>query len=88
MLEEAEIGEWGECVDFGGVLAEELDGTDAVGVEFVVDVESQVVADSVGGDWETGCPLLDEVFDVSEAVVAGEGEVLDELCRGSVGAWQ
>jgi hypothetical protein len=36
--EKAQVGEWGENIDFGGVLAEAFDGADAVGVEDVVNV--------------------------------------------------
>ncbi len=83
-LEEAEGGEWGEDVGFGGVLAEEIDGLDAGGVESVVDVVGEVVADGRGWDGDAWGPLMDEVFDVGEAVVAGVGEVFGELGGGDV----
>jgi len=47
-LKEAESGERGEDIDFGGVLAEEMDGADAVFVEGVVDVLGEVVVDGGG----------------------------------------
>ena len=58
-LEEAEAGKRREDVDFGGVLAEEFDGSDAVGVEVVVDVAGEVVADGGGWDGDTRCPPFD-----------------------------
>ena len=58
------MGEWGENVDFGGVLAEEFDGADAVGVEEVVDVVGEVVADGCGWDGDAGGPLGYELIDV------------------------
>ena len=65
-------------------MAEELDGLDAGFVEDVVDVLGEVMADGGGWDGNAGRPLVDEVFDVAKAVVAGEGEVLDELGGGDV----
>lgn len=81
-LKKAKIWERCEDADLGGVLAEELDGADAIGVESVVDVVGEVVADGFGQEREAGRPLVDEIFDVCEAVIAGECEVVDEL-RGS-----
>ncbi len=81
-LEEAEVGEWGEDVDFGGVSAEAFDGVDAVGVEVVVDVVGEVVANGGGRDGDARGPLIDEFFDVEEAVVAGRFEVFGELRGG------
>src|SRR6201999_1373159 len=45
----------------------------------VVDVLGEVVADGLGWDGDTRRPLLDEVFDVREPVVAGAFEILTEL---------
>ena len=73
------MGEWGENIDFGGVLPEEFDGADAVGVEAVVDVVGEVVADGRGWDGDAGGPLGDELIDVGEAVGAGVVEVFGEL---------
>jgi len=84
-LEEAEVREWRENIDFDSVLAEELDGADAVGVEEVMDVACEVVAYGRGGDGDARGPLLDEVFDVREAVIAGAFEVFGELVGGEVG---
>ena len=78
-LEEAEGGERGEDVGFVGVLAEEVDGLDAGGVKGVMDVVSAVVADGRGWEGDAWGPLVDEVFDVGETVVAGVGEVFGEL---------
>jgi len=68
-----------EDADVGGEVAEGGDAADAVGVEGVVDVLGEVVAD--GGGWERDArgPLADEVFGVGEAVLAGGVEVGDEL---------
>ena len=49
-----------------------------------MNVVGEVFADGAGGDGEAGSPLVDEVFDVSEAVVAGVCEVFGELSRGDV----
>ena len=84
-LEEAEVGERGEDIDFGGVLAEELDGADAVGVEDVMDVMGEIVPNGRGWDGDTRCPLFDEGFDVKQAVVAGGFEVFGELGGGDAG---
>jgi hypothetical protein len=51
-------------------LTEELDGADAIGFEGVVDVAGEVVADSGRGDVDARCPLVDEIFDVLETVIA------------------
>ena len=83
-LEKTQGGEWGKNVGFGGILAEEVDGFDAGGVEGVVDVVPEVMADGVGRERDAGGPLVDEVFDVREAVVAGTGEVFGELGGGDV----
>ncbi len=53
-------------------------------VEDVVDVLGEVVADGGGWDGDARGPLLDEVVDVGEAVVAGDGEVVGELGGGDV----
>ena len=58
-LEEAEAGEWGEDIDFGGVLAEAFDGANAVGVEDVVNIRRKVVADGGGRDGDARGPLFD-----------------------------
>ncbi|MCU1252279.1 MAG: hypothetical protein JWQ49_5308 [Edaphobacter sp.] len=84
-LEEAEAGEWGEDVDFGGVLAKSFDGADAVGVEDIVNVRGEVVADGDGGEGDARGPLFDEFLDVEEAVVAGGFKVFGELRGGEVG---
>jgi hypothetical protein len=68
-------------------LAEELDGAGAVGVEDVVDVGAEVVADGGWWDGDARCPLFDEVVDVEEAVVARGLEVVGELsCGECIGA--
>jgi len=56
--------EWWQNACFRGVLAEEFDGANAVGVENVVDVIGEVVTD--GGRWKGDAwrPLFDEIFDV------------------------
>jgi hypothetical protein len=59
--------------------AEVLDGAEAVRVEGVVDVLSQVGADDFGGEGDAGCPLADEGVDVGEASVTAGGEVGGEL---------
>jgi len=71
-------------VGFGGVAAEEFDGLNAVGCEVVVDVVGEVLTDGYGSEGNAGSPFVDEVFDVGEAMVAGVGEVLDELRLGDV----
>ena len=63
-LEEAEARERREDVDFGGVLAETFDSADAVGVEDVVNIRREVVADGGGWDGNARGPLFDELFDV------------------------
>src|SRR5271154_1577057 len=83
--EEGEVGEWGEDVDLDGVSAEEFDSADAVGVEDVVDVVREVVADGGRRDGDARCPLVDEVFDVEETMVAGGLEVFSELGGGEIG---
>ena len=75
----------GKHLDFGRILAEEFDGADAVGVEDVVDVVGEVVADGGGGDGDAGGPLFDEIFDVEKTVVARGFEVLDELGGSELG---
>src|ERR1700730_2397365 len=84
-LEEAEVGEGREDVDFGGVLAEAFDGADAVGVEDIVNIRGEIVAGGGGGGGNARGPLFDEVFDVEKAVVAGGFEVFGELRGGEVG---
>src|SRR5258705_12546901 len=83
-LQEAEVGERREDVDFGGVLSEAFDGADAVGVEDVVNIRGEVVADGGGWDGDARGPLFDEFFDVEEAVVAGGFKVFGELRGGEV----
>ncbi len=61
------------------VLAKEMDGAEAIVVEQVVDISCEVAADGFGCDGDAWTPLLDEIFDVGEAVVAGELEILREL---------
>jgi hypothetical protein len=58
-LEKAKRGEWGEGAYLGGVLAEELDGAEAIVVECVADVPGEVVTDGRWGDCDAGGPLLD-----------------------------
>ena len=84
-LVEAKVWKRGEDICFGGVLAEDFDGADAVGVENVVDVSGEVVADSGGRDGDAGGPLLDDLLDVSEAVVAGGSEIVGELRGCEIG---
>ena len=55
---------------FGGEGAEGRDGLAAGGVELVVDVFGEVIADRGRGDGDLGGPLGDEVGDVGEAVAA------------------
>jgi len=74
----------GQDAGFSSVSAEELNGLEAGLVEDVVNVLGEVVADGGGWDGDARCPLVDEVFDVGEAVVAGVGEILGELGRGDV----
>jgi hypothetical protein len=69
-LKEAKMRQRREDAGLGGVLTEELDGADAIGVENVVDVGGKVVADSGGGNGDAGGPLLDDLFDVEKTVVA------------------
>ena len=69
-LEETKAGERGENAGFSGVLAEELDGADAVCVEDIVDVVGEIVADGGGRKRDAWGPLFDEGLDVEEAVVA------------------
>jgi len=83
-LEKAEMGKRRKDAGFGGVLTEELDGANAVGVKDVVDVMGEVVTDGGGRDGDARRPLFDQVFDVEKAVVAGGFEVFGELCRGEV----
>ncbi len=71
-------------VELGGVLAKQLDGADAVFVEVVVDILREVFADGCGREVDARGPLVDEVFDVSEAVVAGLVEVGGDLGGGLV----
>ena len=87
-LEEAEVGEWREDVGFGGVLAEELDGAEAVGVEDVVNIRGEIVADSGGWDSDSRSPLFDQPLDIEKAVVAGGFEVFGELQRCDVARGQ
>jgi hypothetical protein len=65
-------------------LAKAFDGANAVGVEDVVNIRGEVVADGCGRDGDAGSPLFDEFFDVEEAVVAGGFEVFGELRGGKV----
>ena len=74
----------GQDAGFSSVSAEELNGLEAGLVEDVVNVLGEVVADGGGREGDAWSPLLHEVFDVSEAVVAGVGEILGELGRGDV----
>ena len=88
-LKKAEVREWGEDIEFGGVLAEEFDGADTVGVEDVVDVMREIVADGCGRDGDARRPLFDKLFNVQKAVVARGFEIFDELRSGQVdeGLW-
>ena len=81
-LEEAKMGQWGKDVGLSRVLAEYLDGADAVGVENVVNIRGEILADGDGRDGDSRGPLCDQVFDVEEAVVAGGFEVFSELRCG------
>jgi len=74
-LQESEVREWREDVDFGGVLAEAFDGADAVGVKDVVNIRGEIVADR--GRWYGYArgPLFDELFNVEKAVIARGFEV-------------
>ena len=76
--------EGGEGIDFGGVLAEDLDGANAVSVEDVMDVIGEIVTD--GGRWKSDArgPLGDQIFDIQEAVIARGFEIFDELSGGEV----
>ncbi len=67
-----------------GELAEEGDGLEARGIEGVVDVGGEIGADGFGWEGKAVGPLPDEVFDVLEAVVAGELKVLGELGGGEI----
>ena len=78
-VEEREGVERGEDGVLGGEGAEGGDGVFAGGVELVVDVFGEVMADGGGGDGDFGGPLGDEVGDVGEAVAAGVVEVEEEL---------
>ena len=78
------MGKRGKNVGFGGVLAEELDGADAVGVQDVVDVMGEVMADGGGRDGDARRPLFDEVLDVKKAVIARGFEVFGQLGSGEV----
>ena len=64
-----------EGADFGGVLAEAFDGTDAIGVEDVVNIRGEIVADRGGWYGDARGPLFDELFNVEKTVVAGGFEV-------------
>lgn len=70
LLEETRSGKRWECSNLGGVLAEELDGTETIVVERVVDVGGEVVADGGGRDGNARGPLVDEVLNMGEAVIA------------------
>jgi len=63
-LEEAKVGKRGENTGFGGVLAKKIDGADAVGVEDIVNVVGEVVADCGGRKCDARGPLFDERLDV------------------------
>ena len=69
-LEEAKVGKGRKDIDFGGELAEEFDGADAVGVEDVVDVIGEVMANGGWRDGDARGPLFDEFLDVEETVIA------------------
>jgi hypothetical protein len=84
-LEKSKMGKGGEHIDFCSVLAEEFDSSDAVGVEDIVDVVGEVVADGCGWDCDAGRPLFDELLDVEKAVVARGLKVFSELSYGEVG---
>ena len=84
-LEKVEGGEGWEEVDLCGQGAEELDGTEAVGVQGVVDVAGEVGADGFRADGDAGCPVGDELVDVCKAGVAAGGEIGDELVRSEAG---
>jgi hypothetical protein len=83
-LEEAKMRQGGEDIDFGGVLAEDLDGANAVSVEDVMDVIGEIATDC--GRWKGDArgPLGDQIFDIQEAVIARGFEILNELSGGEV----
>src|ERR1700761_6771730 len=78
-LEEAKAGQRGEDIDFGGILPEQLDRADAIGVEDVMNIRGEVMADGGGRDRDAGGPLLDEIFDVEKPMVTRGFEVLGEF---------
>ena len=62
-----------------GVVAEDLNGANAIGCEGVVNVVGEVLTDRPGREGKAGSPFADQVFDVGDAIVAGTREVFDEL---------
>lgn len=84
-IEREDFRERGQSAGGGGEFAKEGDRAEAGLVEGVVDVLGEVGADGFGGDREARGPFVDEVFDVLEAVVAGELEVVGELGGGDAG---
>ena len=81
-FEEAQGAEWREDGESGCVLAEVVDGADAVVGEVVVDAPAEVLADGFFRNIDAPGPFANEVFDVGEAVRAGEVEVCAELSGG------
>src|SRR5580692_10311003 len=73
--------EWRQDACFCGVLTEEFDGADAVGVEDVVDVRGEIVADGCRRKGDAWRPLFDEIFNIQEAVIAGGFKVFNKLSR-------
>ena len=68
-------------------MAEEIDGAEAGSVEKVMDIAGEIEADGLGRESNAGGPVPDEIFDVGEAMVAGELEVEREL-GGGRGVWR
>ncbi len=78
-MKEVKMGEWGKNIDLGGVAAEELDSADAVGVEAVVDVAGEVVANDRGRKCDPRSPFGHQFFNTCETFDPRVIEVLAHL---------
>ena len=65
-----------------------LDGTEAIGVQRVVDVAGEIGPDDLRRDRDPGRPLADEGVDVGESSVAAGDEVAGELRRRDAGQFE
>jgi hypothetical protein len=69
-LQESQFGERRKNINLCCVLTKEFDSTNAIRVQDVVDVVGEIVADDFWAQVDAGRPLLDQIFNVQQAVIA------------------